>query len=95
MPNCRVCKKQFRYDDEVGYDRELCGPLCDGIETGVARSQQTVDDVAWAMDFIRNGAPEACGLGDCYDLRTAVKTLMIIAWNSVTGGKAKGAEHGT
>ena len=34
MPTCRVCKKSFRYDDEVGYAVDQCGPICDGIEAG-------------------------------------------------------------
>jgi hypothetical protein len=34
MAQCRVCKKCFTYNDEVGYDRELCGPICDGVESG-------------------------------------------------------------
>lgn len=36
MARCRVCKKSFTYNDEVGYDRELCGPICDGVESGRA-----------------------------------------------------------
>ena len=31
MPVCKQCGKQFRYDDEVGYATDLCGPLCDGV----------------------------------------------------------------
>lgn len=31
---CRVCDRTYTYDDEVGYDRELCGPICDGREHG-------------------------------------------------------------
>ena len=34
MPTCRVCNRDYVYDAEQGYDRELCGPVCDGIEAG-------------------------------------------------------------
>lgn len=34
MQKCRVCKRQFDFDDNRGYHRELCGPICDGVEIG-------------------------------------------------------------
>jgi len=30
MPRCRICDKDYDYNDKVGYSRTLCGPLCDG-----------------------------------------------------------------
>lgn len=34
MPTCRVCKRYFEFNNNVGYDRSLCGMLCDGVEAG-------------------------------------------------------------
>lgn len=31
---CLVCKRDFVFDAHVGYDRDLCGPMCDGVESG-------------------------------------------------------------
>lgn len=45
MPTCRVCQRDYIYDDEQGYDRELCGPMCDGIEFGRKQSDSLRDDL--------------------------------------------------
>lgn len=34
MATCRVCKCSFRYGPDAGYDRHVCGQMCDGIEAG-------------------------------------------------------------
>ena len=34
MPYCRKCKREYTYNAEVGYSKELCGPMCDGKEMG-------------------------------------------------------------
>jgi hypothetical protein len=40
---CRVCGMTFKYDHEVGYDRELCGPFCDGREAERRRLAPIID----------------------------------------------------
>ena len=42
MAQCRVCKKCFTYNDDVGYDRELCGPIGDGVESGRASMERSM-----------------------------------------------------
>lgn len=39
---CDVCGKTFRYDDEVGYAKNLCGSLCDGIKSGRAAERERI-----------------------------------------------------
>ena len=36
---CRQCDKSYLYNADVGYDRELCSSLCDGIERGILKSK--------------------------------------------------------
>lgn len=31
---CKRCNRQFEYNDNVGYSKEFCGPLCDGSDSG-------------------------------------------------------------
>ena len=31
MNTCKQCKRDFQYDDEHGYAKDLCGPFCDGV----------------------------------------------------------------
>ena len=65
MPTCRVCRKNFVYDDECGYDRELCGPLCDGIEAG--RRNRAIPD--HAVCFFMDGDKWCCVHGDFANLQ--------------------------
>ena len=45
MRTCRVCRKDFIFNDEYGYDKSLCGPLCDGIEAGRSRVMEQLDAI--------------------------------------------------
>jgi len=31
---CKRCKRPIEFNDSVGYSRDFCGPLCDGIDAG-------------------------------------------------------------
>lgn len=46
MPICVQCKQDFRYDDEVGYSKDLCGPMCDGIRHGHSRAIREMRSLA-------------------------------------------------
>lgn len=59
MPTCRVCQKDYVYDNDRGYDRELCSPMCDGIEAGRARRDRELGDL----------------ILDLYDISEAAKDL--------------------
>ncbi len=55
---CRVCKRTFCYDDDTGYDKELCGPMCDGVEAGrrsacleIERMRELAGRIVEALDF--------------------------------------------
>lgn len=39
MATCRVCDREFVYDDDHGYSRDVCSPICDGIEIGIVRGK--------------------------------------------------------
>lgn len=65
MATCRVCKRSFRYDDEVGYARDLCGALCDGIEAG--RRRKSIPDSA--ICFFKDGDKWCCVNADFVNLQ--------------------------
>ena len=45
MPICRVCKREYVFDEKQGYDKSLCGPMCDGIEAGRSRVMEQMDAI--------------------------------------------------
>lgn len=43
---CRVCGNDFEYTiNGVGYDRNLCGPICDGIEAGRKSQDRGIEEL--------------------------------------------------
>jgi hypothetical protein len=86
--DCIVCKRRYEFNDEIGYDRELCGPYCHGYLNGTKRPQatsatlyevaSTVEARARAMDDIdQPDTPEA---EKCMDaLRNAGRLLRTAA----------------
>lgn len=55
MNTCRVCNRQFEYNDEVGYSPNICGPYCDGIEIGFAAAKKKyVEQATEALGFFAN-----------------------------------------
>ena len=60
MPICRVCKKSFLYNTDVGYAKDLCGPICDGISIGLNKRPIPQD----AYCFFRDGDKWCCVRGD-------------------------------
>lgn len=49
---CRICGRLYEYGglDQKGYDKELCRPMCDGIEQGMKRGKQQRDQLLAACE---------------------------------------------
>ena len=58
MPKCRVCKKNYTCDNEVGYSRDLCGPYCDGIERGKKMAATRCKEISRQRYLAENQAVE-------------------------------------
>lgn len=56
MPTCRVCHKDYVYDNERGYDRELCSSMCDGVEAGRASKERELGDLILDLYDIADAA---------------------------------------
>ena len=56
MPTCRECKKDYTYNHEVGYSRELCGPYCDGLEGGRKQAAKRCKEIAQQLYLSENQA---------------------------------------
>lgn len=45
---CRVCQRDYDFGgpDQLGYDPNLCGPMCDGFEAGMRRVVNEISRLA-------------------------------------------------
>ena len=48
-------------------------------------SNMAIEVLTEQLAKVREQAPAACGLEDCYDLPTAVRVLIDFAWRAVNG----------
>ena len=53
---CKVCDRSYEYNSDKGYDKEVCGPLCDGILSGRRKAALAKEDILRAIDnLVENG----------------------------------------
>jgi len=53
---CRQCDREYTYNDIEGYSKELCGPLCDGIEIGRKQAAKRCKEIAQQRYLAENQA---------------------------------------
>ena len=46
MPVCKMFKKTYLYNDSVGYSKEFCGPICDGVRAGRNKVIRAMQELA-------------------------------------------------
>lgn len=55
---CKQCGRSFQYiqGEEVGYSRDLCGPFCDGLYTGLASRATNKREMVLARSLLEADA---------------------------------------
>lgn len=71
---CRVCGHNYTYNAMVGYDKHLCGAMCDGIEQGRRQAdadlRQRLADVTLLAQ---------CALAGSASISSLTKRLAVLA----------------
>jgi len=86
MNTCKQCGRDFVYDDERGYARDLCGPFCDGVH-----SQQ--DKIKNLAMMLRRLMARFCQIGGERDSKLYLQAFDLLTRYNLHGQPLHGCDH--